>query len=257
MAALRANLERTEGVVDRRHDVGVAAGIPDQHARQGPDLHRLVLVARSLEPAVAVAPLEGLERRGRAAVLRVRLPLPRVQGRVAALVRVPGVGDALGYGRLVDREDRGEIPPEDSAAGQVEGARVVRRPFREVPVRQVVADPGAIAGPVLVEGGDGEHVGDVDVVDELLGFLDQLGHLGEAARGERRGGVRVDAHPHPADDVRLGMGVLAAEQRLDLDDVALPLERLQVVGDGQQVCLGRQFVRRVPPVAVGERPDLA
>ena len=53
------------------------------------------------------------------------------------------------------------------------------------------------------------------------------------------------------------MRVLAAEDRVDLDDLLLPLEGLEVVGHAEEVDLGRQLVGRVAPVAVGEDAELA
>jgi hypothetical protein len=43
------------------------------------------------------------------------------------------------------------------------------------------------------------------------------------------------------------VGVLAAEDRVDLDDLLLPLERLEVVRDAEEVDLGREFVGGVIP----------
>ncbi len=53
------------------------------------------------------------------------------------------------------------------------------------------------------------------------------------------------------------MRALPAEERLDPDDPALPVESLEVVGDDEEVRLGREPVGRMAPVAVGERPELA
>ena len=53
------------------------------------------------------------------------------------------------------------------------------------------------------------------------------------------------------------MRVLAAQDGLDLDDVALPVQRFQVVGRRQQVDLGGQLVGCVAPVGVGEQGKLA
>ena len=52
------------------------------------------------------------------------------------------------------------------------------------------------------------------------------------------------------------MRVLAAEHGVHLDELALPVERLEVVRDRHQVGLGRQSVGRVAPVRVGKRSEL-
>ena len=64
-------------------------------------------------------------------------------------------------------------------------------------------------------------------------------------------------HRHPADEVGLRVGILAAQDGVDLDDFALPVQRLQVVRHGHQVGFGRKLVGGVAPVAVGEEPELA
>ena len=51
--------------------------------------------------------------------------------------------------------------------------------------------------------------------------------------------------------------VLAAEHRVDLDHLLLPLERLEVVRHRHEVRLRRQLVGGVAPVAVREDPELA
>ena len=51
--------------------------------------------------------------------------------------------------------------------------------------------------------------------------------------------VGVQRRGHPAHEEGLRVRVLAAQDGVDADHVALPLERLQVVRDGEQVLLGR------------------
>ncbi len=53
------------------------------------------------------------------------------------------------------------------------------------------------------------------------------------------------------------MRILAAQDRVDADEVALPVQRLQIVRHRQQVRLWRQLVRGMAPVAVGEDAELA
>jgi hypothetical protein len=74
---------------------------------------------------------------------------------------------------------------------------------------------------------------------------------------EHRLAVERDRVGHPADRHVLDVRGLAAEDGDDLVGLALDVERLQVVGDRQQVDLGRQLHRRVAPVAVGEDAELA
>ncbi len=53
------------------------------------------------------------------------------------------------------------------------------------------------------------------------------------------------------------MRILAAQRRMDPYVVALKFQRIEIVGNRQQVDLGRQTVRRMAPVAVGEHAQLA
>ena len=53
------------------------------------------------------------------------------------------------------------------------------------------------------------------------------------------------------------MRVLAAQHGVQLDELALPVERFEVVRDGHQVGFRRQPVRRMAPVRVGEGTELA
>ena len=89
-----------------------------------------------------------------------------------------------------------------------------------------------------------------------LGAGDHVADVGQPLGVDRRGVVQVDGARHPAhQEVRVR--VLAAEDRVQPDDVALPVERLEVVRHGEQVHLGRKLVGRMAPVAVGEDPELA
>ncbi len=81
--------------------------------------------------------------------------------------------------------------------------------------------------------------------------------MGDRVGVERRLLVRIHGRRHPADQEALEVRVLAPEDRVDLDHLALPVERLEVVRDRHQVRLRRQPVGRVPPVGVRERPQLA
>ena len=56
---------------------------------------------------------------------------------------------------------------------------------------------------------------------------------------------------------KLGCGFLPPKTVWILIELALPVERLEVVRDRHQVGFGRQLVGRVAPVAVGEGAELA
>jgi len=67
------------------------------------------------------------------------------------------------------------------------------------------------------------------------------------------GSMAVDIPPTRTSAV----GILAAQRRVYAYIVALKFQRVEVVGNRQQVHLGRQTVRRMAPVAVGEQAQLA
>ena len=155
-----------------------------------------------------------------------------------------------------------QVAVDDRAARHHQVARaVVVGLDRQVAVRhqELRRQAAADRRPVLVETGDRDQVGDVDVVDELDGAVDdpadhvQPFHVDRADRACR---VHVDRRRHAADQP-VRVRVAAAENRLDLHDFLLEVERFEVVRDGHQVGFRRQLVGRVTPVAVAERPELS
>jgi hypothetical protein len=69
--------------------------------------------------------------------------------------------------------------------------------------------------------------------------------------------IRIDRGRHAADQEALQMRVLAAEDGVDLDEAALPVERFQIVRDGHEIGLRRQLVGRMTPIGIREGPELA
>src|SRR5512139_2501154 len=82
--------------IDRLHHFRPFGGVRHENAREWPDFHGPAVVARSLEPRIAVEAFQRFEGRVWAGVLGVRLALPWVSaGSVVAFVFVVGVGDRL------------------------------------------------------------------------------------------------------------------------------------------------------------------
>ncbi len=69
--------------------------------------------------------------------------------------------------------------------------------------------------------------------------------------------VGIDRDRHAPDEIGLEVRVLSAENGVPPDDVPLPLEGLEVVGDRHQVGLGRKPIGGVAPVGVVEGAELA
>ena len=53
------------------------------------------------------------------------------------------------------------------------------------------------------------------------------------------------------------MRVFTAKDSVDFDNFTLEIESFEIVGKAHQVGFWRQFVLRVPPVAIAEDPQLA
>ncbi|CSR48975.1 Uncharacterised protein [Shigella sonnei] len=52
------------------------------------------------------------------------------------------------------------------------------------------------------------------------------------------------------------MRVFTAKDRVDFNNFTLEIESFEIVGKAHQVSFWRQFVLRVPPVAIAEDPQL-
>ena len=126
-----------------------------------------------------------------------------------------------------------------------------------VAVDEVVAHAGALPCPVLVEAGDGEEVGDIYPADEVARLADEPLEPRDGAHVDGSLLVGIDRRGHATDEEALKVRVLASQHGVHLDKFALPVERLQIVGDGHEVGLGGELVGRMTPVGIGERPQLA
>ena len=69
--------------------------------------------------------------------------------------------------------------------------------------------------------------------------------------------VRIHRGRHATDEERLRVRILAAQHRMDTDEILLKGERFQVVGYRHEIHFGRQRVGGVPPIAAGEEAQLA
>ena len=123
--------------------------------------------------------------------------------------------------------------------------------------RQVVGDALANRCPLGVEGTNGSHVNQVNVLDEIRQLVDPA--LDRHQTFHRQHGLRIGGQRigHTTDSNVLDVRCLGAQNGDDLVGLALHFECLQVVRDRQQIHFGRKFHRRVAPVAVGEDAELA
>ena len=65
----------------------------------------------------------------------------------------------------------------------------------------------------------------------------------------------IDRRGHAADEEVLQMRILAAEDRVDLDELALPVERFEIVRHSHEIRFRRQPVGGMAPVGVREGPS--
>ena len=262
-------LQVGQHLLDRLLELRDALGIADDVARQRPDLHRVAAPARGLDPTVFGALVDGLDP-GLAALgvrtqdeVRLGHAVPGMQSLGLVFVLEPGMGDELldllGIAQI-DLVDLVELAVDDGAARQaLVVGRIVVGALGDVAIGQhrLTAQAPAV-GPILIEGRDGHEIGQIDLVDELDGAVDDRGDQIQPLHVDRAHRARVmdvDGAGHAADQP-VRMRVLAAVDGVDLDDLFLEVERLQIVGDGQQIGLGRQPIGRIAPVAVGEGTEL-
>ena len=173
---------------------------------------------------------------------------------ISAVVGVPGVRNVLLDLLLVlgiDRKYGREVAVEHGAPRVLERLGMAVAVGREFAVAKIVAQAAAVLGPVLVERGHGQQVGNVHLVDKLVGLADEPRHQVQPLPVDGRQLVDVDGARNAADKV-VGMRVLAAEHGVDFDDFLLPLQSIEIVRDCNQVGFRRQLVGRMTPIAVGE-----
>ena len=106
------------------------------------------------------------------------------------------------------------------------------------------------AASLDVGGADCEDIGDVEVVDERATEVDGAVDDAEAGRVDRRVTIlERDGARHAADAV-MRMRVLAAEDDLRRDKIAVLVEHLEVMCDRHEMNLRRQqlVIRMIPPV---------
>ena len=162
---------------------------------------------------------------------------------------------------MIDREHFGKIAVEDHPARQQQiFRRIVVGVFGNVAIaHDAFARQSAAVKPILVKGGDGREIGQIDLFDEFDRAIDDGADLVEPLHVDRADGagpVDIDRAGHAADQP-VGMRILAAVDGVDLDDFLLEIERLQIMRDGHQIGLGRQPVGGMAPIGVLERAELA
>ena len=143
------------------------------------------------------------------------------------------------------------------AAREQKRARVVVVSRGVVSVRKKIACVLAQREPIFVERRDREHVGDEHLLDEFHRALDQFPKEGDSLRIDHREGfVGVHGRAHAAHQKGLRVRILAAQRRVDANEVLLPRQRLQIMRNGKQIHLGRQLIGGMAPIAAGEQAQL-
>jgi len=121
--------------------------------------------------------------------------------------------------------------------------------LREFSIDQEIVGPTDL-GPVFVKSGNRHHIRQVDIVDKIHGFLPEEFKFRDPM------GRQVFGTGHAADHQALNVRVLAAEDGVQAGGASLLPERQKIMMDGEEVYLGREFVSRMSPIAVGEDTEL-
>src|SRR5208337_1372661 len=96
----------------------------------------------------------------------------------------------------------------------------------------------------------------VERIHDLLGLRDEVLDHVEAFDVDRAVALQVDGGSHATDEI-VRVGILAAENRVDLDDFLLPFEGFEVVGNRHQVGFRGKLVGGMTPVGIVEKAKLA
>src|SRR5271169_4336232 len=142
----------------------------------------------------------------------------------------------LAHLRRIHRIHFGEIAPKNRSARQEVPGRVVDSSLRILAIGKEVSESLAPAKPIPIETRDGQHIRDVNLLDKGLRRRRDLGEESDALRIDRGLWlVRIHCTCHPAHEVSLQVRVLAAQHSMDADELALKLQRLYIVGDGEEI----------------------
>ena len=247
--------------------------VDDDVACERTHLAELAAPFRRLEPGVLALLIQCLPIRRRAFLrcreLRRRHAVPRIVVAVSRVL-VPRVLDAFRedfrlrevFGiDLVDLsriEALAEVFDNAVAADEqvLEEVAVCRAGERldrigAVAEHALLGESAAVdAASLDVSGADCEDIGDVVVVDECAAEVDRAVDDAEAGRVDRCIAIlERDGARHAADAV-MRMRVLAAEDDLRRDEIAVLVEHLEVMCDGHEMDLRRQqlVIRMIPPV---------
>ena len=152
---------------------------------------------------------------------------------------------------------RGKIAAQHHAAREEEIRRIVDAARRKIAVGHEVAEAFAVAEPLLIEAGDGEDVGNVDLLHKSFGASRKLIEERDALRIDNRFRlVAIDCGSHPTHQIRLQVWIFTAQDRVDANKIPLHIKRFDVMRDSEQVRFRRQLVSRVSPVTAAKEAQL-
>src|SRR5262249_48674057 len=111
-------------------------------------------------------------------------------------------------------------------------------------------------GPILVERSHGEEIGNVDADHEVASLGNEFLQSRDGSCIQGCLTVWIDWRGHSADEKALKMRVLAAKNRMHLDELSLPVQRFEVVRHGHKVRLGWEAIGGMAPVRVRKWAEL-
>src|SRR5208283_4849878 len=147
----------------------MSGGIGHQHAGQRSNFHRMVLVARCLKPGVLLLGLQMLKRWFRSGVLGASFALiGMLRVLITVGILIPGMSNVLRYIGRINRIHLGKITVEDGATGYVKAGGILDAALGIIAIREEIPQSLATPEPVAIKAGDGQHIRNIDLVNEGL-----------------------------------------------------------------------------------------
>ena len=139
--------------------------VGDEQSCQRPDLHRLVLIPRSLQPGILLIHFEEFVGRFGSRIFRIGLSVERVfSSLISSGILVPGMGHIFCDIRRIDRVNLRQIAIQDDAPGKKEVRRIFDGPLRITAIRHEIPKALTALEPIAIEPCHRENVGNVHLI---------------------------------------------------------------------------------------------
>jgi len=122
---------------------------------------------------------------------------------------------------------------------------------------KIVGHTLAVAGPFSIKGPHCSHIHQGNLLDKIIGLVDQGLDVVEFLHVQRVRAVKVNGIGNTTHSYILDMGRFAAQDRNDIIDLSLVFKSLQIMGCRQQIYLRLEFHGRMPPVSAAVDAELS